>query len=160
MLKVKIICVGNLKEKYLKEAFLEYKKRLLSFCNFEVLEINEYKLGNNPSSAEIERAKFEEGKKILSKISTGACIVALCIEGKEMSSERLASYIDSLPVNGVSEVDFVIGGSFGLSEDVKQSAKLRLSMSPMTFPHQLARVMLCEQIYRAFQISSGGKYHK
>lgn len=160
MLKVKIICVGNLKEKYLKDAFLEYKKRILLFCNFELIEISEYKLGGNSSAAEIEKAKFEEGKKILSKISGGACVVALCIEGKEMASEKLAAYIESLPVSGVSEVIFIIGGSFGLSDDVKKAANLRLSMSPMTFPHQLARVMLCEQIYRAFQISSGGKYHK
>lgn len=160
MLKIKIICVGSLKEKYLKNAFLEYKKRLLSFCHFDVLEVSEYRLSNNPSRADIEKVKFEEGKKILSKISSGAHIITLCIEGKEMSSERLSSYIDSLTVNGVSEVNFVIGGSFGLSEKVKAVSNLKLSMSKMTFPHQLARVMLCEQVYRAFQISSGGKYHK
>ncbi len=160
MLKVKIICVGNLKEKYLKEAFLEYKKRLMAFCIFEVLEISEHKLSNNPSRAEIEKAMCEEGKKILSKISKGSYIIALCIEGKEMSSEKVASYLDELQIKGVSDVNFIIGGSFGLSDEVKAISNLKLSMSPMTFPHQLARVMLCEQIYRAFQISSGGKYHK
>lgn len=160
MLKVKIICVGNLKEKYLKEAFLEYKKRLMAFCIFKVLEISEHKLSNNPSKAEIEKAKCDEGKKILSKISRGAHIITLCIEGKEMSSEKVASYLDELQVKGVSEINFIIGGSFGLSDEVKVASNLKLSMSPMTFPHQLARVMICEQIYRAFQISFGGKYHK
>lgn len=160
MLKVKIICVGNLKERYLKEAFLEYKKRLMAFCIFEVLEISEHKLSNTPSKAEIEKAKCEEGKKILFKISRGAHIITLCIEGKEMSSEKVASYLGELQVKGVSEVNFIIGGSFGLSDEVKSASNLKLSMSLMTFPHQLARVMLCEQIYRAFQISYGGKYHK
>ncbi len=160
MLSVNIICVGTLKEKYLKDAIKEYSTRLTPFCKFAVVELPEYKLPQNPSASQIEKAIEEEGSRIISKLSKGSFVVPMCIEGKMLSSEALSEKIDSVSVEGKSCVDFIIGGSFGLSAKVKSKGDFRLSMSPMTFPHQLARVMLCEQIYRSFQISTGGKYHK
>lgn len=160
MQHIQIVCVGNLKERYLKEACAEYEKRLTAFCHFAVTEVSEERLPDNPSEAQIAVTLEKEGEKILSKIPRGASIIALCIEGKKLSSEGLADFIADTAVNSVSHLVFVIGGSWGLSPAVKQRAALRLSMSDMTFPHQLARVVLCEQIYRAFQINTGGKYHK
>ena len=113
-----------------------------------------------PSDAQILSTLEKEGRRILSKIPKGAKIISMCIEGKQKSSEKLAAELDRLAVDGCSSIAFIIGGSWGLSEEVKSASYLRMSMSDMTFPHQLARVMLCEQIYRAFQINSGGKYHK
>lgn len=159
MLTVQIICVGKLKEAYWREACEEYAKRLQAFCKFTITEIPECRIPENPSPAQIESALKTEGAKIRSAASSSA-VFALCIEGKTLSSEQLAEKINSLSVNGTSAVSFLIGSSYGLSGEVKQSADFRLSMSPMTFPHQLARVMLCEQIYRAFQIINNGKYHK
>ena len=160
MLGVTIICVGKLKEKYWTEACQEYAKRLQSFCRFRIIEVDEERLGDAPSEAQIRQTLMKEGKRIIGAVPAGAALMALCIEGKQRSSEELAAELEKLAVNGVSQVAFVIGGSWGLSDEVKSQAVCRLSMSRMTFPHQLARVMLCEQIYRAFQISSGGKYHK
>lgn len=160
MLSVNIICVGNLKEKYLKDAIAEYSTRLTPFCRFSVVELPEYKLPQNPSESQIEKAIEEEGKKILEKISRNSFVIPMCIEGKNLSSEELSQKLSRVSVEGKSAVDFIIGGSFGLSNEVKARGDLKLSMSRMTFPHQLARVMLTEQIYRAFQISTGGKYHK
>jgi 23S rRNA (pseudouridine1915-N3)-methyltransferase len=160
MLNVTVLCVGKLKETYLREACAEYSKRLGGFCRFAVTEIEEERLPDTPSAAQIDAALQAEGRRLLSKVPSGAAIVALCIEGKLLSSPELSEYLDRLAVGGVSHVAVVIGGSFGLSEEVKTAARLRLSMSPMTFPHQLARVMVLEQIYRAMQISAGGKYHK
>ena len=160
MLSVNIICVGNLKEKYLKDAITEYSTRLGAFCRFSVMELSEYKLPQNPSDSQIQKAIEEEGKKIMEKISRNSFVIPMCIEGKNLSSEELSEKLSAVSVQGFSTVDFIIGGSFGLSDEVKRRGDLRLSMSRMTFPHQLARVMLTEQIYRAFQISSGGKYHK
>lgn len=158
MLTVQLICIGKLKEAYLREAQAEYVKRLGAFCKIDVLELPEYRLPDNPSPAQIEKGLAEEGKQILSKAS--GALIPMCIEGKELSSPALSQKIDRLALNGESAISFIIGGSFGLSDEVKSRGTLRLSMSPMTFPHQLARIMLLEQIYRAFQISSGGKYHK
>jgi 23S rRNA (pseudouridine1915-N3)-methyltransferase len=160
MLRVTILCVGKLKEKYWREAVEEYSKRLSAFCRFSIVEVEEERLPDNPSAAQIANGVEVEGKRLLSKIPSGAVITALCIEGKELSSPALSARIDEWAVQGKSDIALIIGGSFGLSQQVKQSATLKLSMSPMTFPHQLARVMVCEQLYRAFQISSGGKYHK
>lgn len=160
MLNVTIACVGKLKESYLRDACAEYGKRLSAFCRLRVVEVEEERVPDKPSDAQIAAALEAEGKRLLAKIPAGAAVVALCIEGKEMSSPALAAYLEQLAVSGTSHVALVIGGSWGLSDEVKRSALLRLSMSPMTFPHQLARVMLLEQIYRAMQISSGGKYHK
>ena len=159
MLTVRILCVGKCKEKYWREACAEYGKRLSAFCRFEVLEVDEERLPERPSKAQIESGLEQEGKRLLQKAGSTP-IVALCIEGKELSSPQLAQYVERAAVNGASSLAFVIGGSYGLAEDGKRKAALRLSMSPMTFPHQLARVMLCEQIYRAFQIAHSGKYHK
>lgn len=160
MLSVRILCVGKLKENYWREACAEYSKRLSAFCRFEIVEVDEARVPENASKAQIDAALQEEGKRLLERIPSGSRAVALCIEGRELSSESLAAGIDSAMVSGVSSMAFLIGGSWGLSRDVKQRCDRRISMSPMTFPHQLARVMLCEQLYRAFQINSGGKYHK
>ena len=158
MLTVRIVCIGKLKESYLREAQAEYTKRLGAFCKIEGVELPEYRLPDRPSEAQIKKGLDEEGTQILSKVS-GVC-VPLCIEGKMISSPALAEKIASFATGGESTITFVIGGSFGLSDEVKQCGAWKLSMSPMTFPHQLARVMLLEQVYRAFQIQSGGKYHK
>lgn len=158
MLCVNIICVGKLKEKYLKLACDEYIKRLGAFCRILVTELSEYKLPQNPSDSEIEKCILSEGDDILSR--TKGFKIAMCIEGSEFSSEQLAKKLSDLSIGGISEISFIIGGSYGLSDKVKKSADLCLSVSKMTFPHQLFRVMLLEQVYRAFQISSNGKYHK
>ena len=160
MLNVTILCVGKLKEKYWTDACAEYAKRLKGFCSFSICEVEEEKLPDNPSPAQIDTTLQKEGKRLLSRLSKGARLIALCIEGKQQSSEKLAQELASMALEGTSHIAFVIGGSWGLSPEVKAAADKKLSMSSMTFPHQLARVMLCEQIYRAFQINSGGKYHK
>lgn len=160
MLHVTVLCVGKLKEAYWRDAVAEYAKRLSAFCRFAVVEVDEERLSDAPGPAQIERTLTEEGKRLLSHIPRDALTVALCIEGKTVSSEALSARLSSWALEGKSHIVFVIGGSFGLSDAVKNAAALRLSMSPMTFPHQLARVMLLEQIYRAFQIAGGGKYHK
>lgn len=160
MLRVNVICVGKLKEKYLKDAVAEYAKRLSAFCKFSVIEVDEEKTNGDPNDSGIETILSAEGKRILSKLDRNDLVIAMCIEGRQLSSEKLAKYISDSAVTGVSTIDIIIGGSWGLSEEVKSRAKLRLSMSEMTFPHQLARVMLCEQLYRAFSINAGSKYHK
>ena len=160
MLRVNIICVGKLKEKYLKDAVTEYSKRLGAFCKFSVIELDEEKTNSDPNEAGIEKILEAEGKRILAKTDRMDHVIAMCIEGKQMPSEKFAAYLERAAVNGDSTVDIIIGGSWGLSDDVKKRADLRLSMSEMTFPHQLARVMLCEQLYRAFSITAGTKYHK
>ena len=160
MLNVNIICLGKLKESYLRDACAEYEKRLKAFCRLNIIELSPCKLPDNPGENQIAGALDEESERILAKINPGDAVYPLCIEGKEMPSEALSKELESCALTGESTVDFIIGSSFGLSEKVKSKAKIRLSMSKMTFPHQLARVMLLEQIYRAFMISSGGKYHK
>ncbi len=158
MLNIKIITVGKLKEKYLKDASEEYLKRMKRFGKVNVIELDEYKLSDNPSEKEIEKALDAEGECIL-KNSTGY-IITMCIEGKQLSSIKLAEKLETITVNGQSTITFIIGSSHGLSNKVKFESDFKLSMSEMTFPHQLARIMLLEQIYRAFQINNGGKYHK
>lgn len=160
MQSVNIICIGKIKEKYLADAIKEYSTRLTPFCKFQIIELDEYRLPDKPSQAQIKACLEEEGKKILSKISRSSFVIPMCIEGKTVSSEELSAIIRDAGVSGRSTVDFVIGGSFGLSDEVKNRGDLRISMGRMTFPHQLARVMLSEQIYRSFQIMTGGKYHK
>lgn len=160
MLRVTVLCVGNLKEAYWRDAAAEYTKRLSAFCKLQIIELPEERLSDTPSAAQITAALDAEGKRILSKIPASAVVVPLCIEGKELPSPALAEKLERWAVDGKSDVVFIIGGSCGLSDAVKSAATLKLSMSPMTFPHQLARVMLLEQIYRAFQIAGGGKYHK
>jgi len=160
MLGIEIICVGKLKEKYWQDACQEYAKRLKGFCSFRITEIEEERMPDNISEAHIRHTLQKEGERILAAVPKGAVIAAMCIEGRQRSSEELAATLEELAVCGCSQIAFVIGGSWGLSEAVKAAARIRLSMSKMTFPHQLARVMLCEQIYRAFSINSNSKYHK
>ena len=161
MLKINIICIGKIKEKYFTDAVGEYAKRLTAFCKFSVVELNEERIrSNTPNEAQIAEVIEAEGRRILQKIGASDYVAAMCIEGKLLSSEELSETIDKAALSGKSTVDFIIGGSYGLSDEVKRRADLRLSMSKMTFPHQLARVILSEQIYRAFEISTNGKYHK
>lgn len=161
MLKVNILCIGKVKEKYFSEAIAEYSKRLGAFCKFSITELAEERLrGSAPGEAQIGEVISAEGKRLLAKIAPSDFVAAMCIEGKQPSSEELSQTLDNAALRGKSTVVFVIGGSYGLSGEVKSRADLRLSMSRMTFPHTLARVILTEQIYRAFEISSGGKYHK
>ncbi len=161
MLKINIICIGKIKEKYFTDAVGEYAKRLTAFCKFSVIELNEERIrSNTPNEAQIAEVIEAEGRRILQKVGTSDYVAAMCIEGKLLSSEELSETLDKAALSGKSTVDFIIGGSYGLSDEVKRRADLRLSMSKMTFPHQLARVILSEQIYRAFEISTNGKYHK
>lgn len=160
MQKVTVLCVGKLKEKFYADACAEYQKRLTRHCKLDLLELPEQRLPENPSEAEIEAALSKEADAIEEKLPRGGAVVALCVEGRTMSSDQLADTLSRYAAQGVSQVTFLIGGSFGLHERVKLLAELRLSMSPMTFPHHLARVMLLEQIYRAYQIQGGTRYHK
>ena len=160
MQKVTLICVGKLKEKFYAQATAEYAKRLSRFCKLEIVELPESRLSDSPSPAEISQALTAEAALIEAKLPKGSALVAMCIEGEELSSPQLAEKMRQFAVSGVSNLTFLIGGSVGLAPALKARADLRLSMSPMTFPHHLARVMLLEQIYRAYQIQAGSRYHK
>ena len=160
MINLTVIAVGSLKERFWRDACAEYQKRLSAFCRIELIEIAEERAPQDPSEAQKAQVIEAEGRRIVAKIPASAAVIALCIEGAEMTSPQLAAKLESLAVNGVGRAALVIGGSFGLWDEVKRRAVLRLSFSPMTFPHQLARVMLLEQLYRAAQIRTGGKYHK
>ena len=160
MQKVTLICVGKLKEKFYAQATAEYAKRLSRFCKLEIVELPESRLSDSPSPAEISQALTAEAALIEAKLPKGSALVAMCIEGEELSSPQLAEKMRQFAVSGVSNLTFLIGGSVGLSPAIKAQADFRLSMSPMTFPHHLARVMLLEQLYRAYQINAGTKYHK
>lgn len=160
MQKISLICVGKLKEPFYAAAVAEYQKRLTRHCKLEILELPEQRLGDDPSPAEIEQALAREAAVIEEKLPRSATLIAMCIEGKLLSSAELSETITRLGATGSSQLVFLIGGSFGLHPRIKEQAALRLSMSPMTFPHHLARVMLLEQIYRAYQIAGGSKYHK
>ena len=155
---INLIVIGRLKEAYLRNACAEYIKRLSRYCTFELHELDECRLSDSPSEKEIQAALRKEGEQI-KKYAKGF-IIPMCIEGKMLSSPQLSEKISGAAVSGHSTVTFIIGSSFGLDSEIKHMGNLRLSMSPMTFPHQLARVMLLEQIYRSFQIAEGGKYHK
>lgn len=160
MVTVEIIALGKLKEAYWREAIEEYSRRLSRFCQFEIIEIPAIRLSENPTSTEITAALEKESQKIFEKVEPTALKIALCIEGKTLSSEKLSEFIESNLVYGKSKIQFIIGSSFGLHDEVKKQADLKLSFSPMTFPHQMMRVMLSEQIYRAFSILGNNKYHK
>ena len=155
MQKITVLCVGKLKEKFYLDAVAEYTKRLQRCCKLEVIELPE-----EPSPAQIQQALDTEAAAISAKLPRGGALVAMCIEGSPCSSEEMSRKMQQLAVSGKTQLTFLIGGSVGLSEELKRRADWRLSMSPMTFPHHLARVMLLEQIYRAFQIQQGTKYHK
>lgn len=160
MLHIKLICVGKLREKYYIEAFREYEKRLGAYCRLECVEITEQRLPDPPSDKELAAALEREAAEVLKAVPSDAWLCALCVEGRQLSSEDLAELIASRENSGKPKLCFVIGGSYGLSPAVKQRADLKLSFSSMTFPHHLARVMLAEQIYRGFKINEGSRYHK
>ncbi len=159
-MNITVISLGKLKEKYLRDAIDEYSKRIAAYGKLDIIELNPVRLSDNPSQTEISNALSKEAEEIKKKIPGGSYVYALCIEGKELSSEKLAESINNALLNGKSNIVFIIGSSFGMSEEIKRLADYRLSFSPMTFPHQLMRVMLLEQVYRAFQINNNGKYHK
>lgn len=159
-MKIELICVGKLKEKYLVQAIDEYSKRLNRYCKLNMIELADEKTPDNASEKEELMIKDKEGEKILSKISDTAYVVALDLQGKMLSSEELASFIEDCGVRGNSHLVFVIGGSLGLSDAVRARANYKLCFSKMTFPHQLFRVMLLEQIYRGFRINNNEPYHK
>lgn len=159
MLSINIICVGKLKEAYLRQAIEEYSKRMKPLCKLSIIELPEERVGDNPSDAEIQRTVAAESERILSKVGKGDYVIAMCVEGKNISSEELSGRLEDISMTH-STVNLIIGGSWGLSDTLKARADFKLSMGKMTFPHQLCRVMLLEQVYRAFQISKGTKYHK
>ena len=160
MQKVTILCTGKLKEKFYLDAAAEYVKRLSRFCKLEIIELPEERLPEDPSPAQIEAALSKEADAVRAKLPNGCLVIAMCVEGRERSSEELARLVRTWQDSAARHLVFVIGGSFGLAESLKKEAKVRLSMSPMTFPHHLARVMVLEQIYRAFKINEGSSYHK
>lgn len=159
-MNIELICVGKLKDRFYEDAAEEYCKRIGAFGKIKITEIAAARLPEKPGEAEIAAALEAEGDAILKKIPGNAAVYPLCIEGKPVSSEQLAAELKRAAVNGCGTAVFLIGGSFGLSERVKARGALRLSMSPMTFPHRLARIMLLEQIYRSFMINEGRTYHK
>ena len=160
MQRVTVLCVGKLKEKFYIDAAAEYVKRLQRHCKLELIELPEQRLPDDPSPAEIQKALRAEGDAIREKLPKGGAVISLCIEGKPCSSQELSRRMADFGVQGKTQLTFLIGGSVGLDEDLKRRADWRLSMSPMTFPHHMARIMLLEQIYRAYQIADGTKYHK
>jgi len=160
MMNVTLIVLGRMKESYMREFCAEYEKRLKTMCKLNIIELSPCALPDNPSQKQIDAALEAEAVKITEKIPSGAYVLSLCIEGKQKSSEEFAEMFGNVALNGKSSVVFIIGSSYGLSEKIKISSDERFSMSRMTFPHQMARVMLLEQIYRAFSINSGSKYHK
>lgn len=159
-MKVKIITVGKLKEKYLKDGIAEYSKRMSRFTKFEIVELADEKTPDNASAAQNQQIMKKEGERILAKISERDYVIVLAIEGKQLSSEAFSQVIADATLRGYSDIVFVIGGSLGLADKVKKRANLRLSFGLLTLPHQLMRLVLLEQIYRAFMIQQGSPYHK
>lgn len=159
MLNVNVICVGSLKEKFFADAVNEYKKRLSRYCKLSIIELQEEKINDQQTQSQIDKTLTKEGERILQKVSKSDYVIAMCIEGKTLDSVQLSQKLSDISMSA-GTVDFIIGGSWGLSDEVKQRVDFKLSVSKMTFPHQLFRVMLLEQIYRAFTISANAKYHK
>ncbi len=159
-MKITVIAVGKLKEKYLEDAVGEYSKRLSRSCKLEIIQVADEKTPEDAGPAQTRQIKAREGERILAHVKAGAYVVALAIRGQMVSSEELAARIGKLGVDGLSQIVFIIGGSLGLSDEVLARADWLLSFSPMTFPHQLMRVILLEQIYRSYQILAGTPYHK
>ena len=160
MLNIRLICVGKMREKYFIDAFSEYEKRLGAYCRFELSEIAETRLPDSPSQGDIEAALEKEAGLIFKAVPKDAFLISMCVEGRQLPSEGLAKIVRERENSGKPRLCFVIGGSYGLAPEVKKRSDFRLSMSEMTFPHHLARVMLMEQIYRAFKINEGSAYHK
>ena len=159
MLQINILYVGNIKDKFFQDAVSEYEKRLSGFCKLKNIELKEEK-PKDESDTEIALVIKKEGDRLLEAIPPKSYKIALCVEGKQISSEELAERISDIPLSGYSEITFIIGGAFGMDERVKKVADFRLSISKMTFTHRMMRVILFEQIYRALNIASGGHYHK
>ena len=159
-MRIRIVCIGNLKERYWSEAVEEYSKRLSRYCELEIVQLKEARLPDKASLADEQNVIFEEGQSILKNIKEGSQVITLEIKGRELSSEGLSAYLGELQLEGKSDLTFVIGGSLGLSEQVSARADFKLSFSRMTFPHQMMRVILLEQIYRAFKILRNETYHK
>ena len=159
MIKITLITLGKLKEKYLNDAVKEYTKRLSAYAKLDIIELEPVRLPDKPSRSEIENALLKESELILKKIPQNSEIITLCVEGQELSSPDFAKKIENLEAMGKS-ITLIIGSSYGLSENIKKQSHLRLSLSQMTFPHQLFRVLLLEQVYRAFKINEGSQYHK
>ncbi|MGN1420179.1 MAG: 23S rRNA (pseudouridine(1915)-N(3))-methyltransferase RlmH [Eubacterium sp.] len=159
MINVTVIAVGKLKESYLRDGCAEYVKRLSAYSKVNIVEIDEEKICDSPSQNQIDNVIKKEGERILKKIPKNSAVIPLCIEGREYSSPEFSSLLEKISLEN-SSICFVIGGSFGLSEDVKGLGKVKLSFGKMTLPHQLARMVLLEQVYRAFSISNNSKYHK
>ena len=160
MLNVTILKEEKIKEKFLSDAIDEYSKRLGRYCRLEIIRVKDDPTPDNPTDKERDIVLKREGERLIEKIPKGAYIIPLCIEGKQKSSEEFAKIMSDIPSGGKSEVAFIIGGSMGLWDRIKDKADIKLSFSKMTFPHQLMCVILLEQLYRAFNISGGGKYHK
>lgn len=160
VINITVIATGKLKEKYMRDFSDEYRKRLSAFCNLNIVELAPKPISDNPSEKEIQNALKAEAELIKKKIPKDAYVFSMCIEGKQMPSEAFSKKLSNLAVSGRSSLVFVLGSSFGLDPEIKRLSDERFSMSEMTFPHQMARVMLLEQLYRALQIESGGKYHK
>ena len=160
IMKITIIAVGKLKEKYWKQAIAEYEKRLSAYTKVEIIEVPDEKAPENMSDKEIEQVKEKEGQRILAKVKPQSTVITLEIQGKMLSSEALAKEIDQRMTQGASDFTFIIGGSNGLHQDVMNRSNFALSFSKMTFPHQMMRVVLLEQVYRAFKINRGEAYHK
>ena len=159
-MKITILCVGKVKEKFYREGIEEFVKRLSRYCKLEIIEVADEKTDENASETEIRLVKEKEGEKLLKNIKDDAYVITLCIDGKQLDSEELSEKIEKLGVQGTSHICFIIGGSLGLSNDVLKRADMKLSFSKMTFPHQLMRVILLEQIYRSFRIMNNEPYHK
>lgn len=160
MININLIVLGKLKEKYMKDFSAEYEKRLSGYCKLTITELEPVKLSDNPSEQEIKNALNKETQIIKAKIPKNSFVFSMCIEGKQMSSEELSKKLNDIALTGKNNITFIIGSSFGLSDEIKQLSDYKFSMSKMTFPHKLARIMLIEQIYRALSITNNGKYHK
>ena len=158
-MKITIVAAGKIKEKYLTAGINEFLKRLGTFANVKIVEINEEKMKDNPSEAEKQQVLAAEGQRLLKQVPEGSYLFVLDVYGKAVSSEALSEKIQKLGLEGKSSITFLIGGAFGLSEEVRQAADFRLSFSPMTFTHKMIRLLLVEQIYRSFKIARGEKYH-
>ncbi len=158
-MKITIVAAGKIKEKYLADGIAEFMKRLRPYAQVQIVEIGEEKMKENPSEAEKEKTLTKEGERLLRQVPEGSHLIVLDVYGKNMSSEELAADIDKLGLEGKSNITFLIGGAFGLSKEVRQAADELLSFSKMTFTHQMVRLLLVEQIYRAFKINRGEKYH-
>lgn len=159
-MRIRLVTVGKIKERYFEDAIAEYAKRLSRYCKLDIIQVADEKTPDGAGAALEKQIKEKEGQRILSNIKDGAYVIALAVEGKMLSSEEMASKLQKLGVDGVSQIVFVIGGSLGLSDEVMKRADYALSFSKMTFPHQLMRVVLLEQVYRSFRIIGGEPYHK